>query len=230
MNADAEKSGMRERHLARKRDNPLFPPEARQVDDRDMDVARREDRYRLERFRERFHDQLEKALALAPNTPSETILELKEALDESFQISCTLPGEVGDMQDAIRKLIGVIMQSIRQGAGNDAYAQQQLRDEEMARRVHFQLQQVPLIADLTAADSPIAEDELLPTLLSETPAVLQQVLEIFDQEQLDVLLEQSTEFLLEVDPDARHKPAWQNLEVIRSRVAARAAVAAGRPN
>jgi len=229
MNGDDTKYGMRERHLARKRDNPLFPPEARSVDERDLEIARREDRYRLERFRERFHDQLEKALALAPNTPSETVLELKEALDESYQISCTLPGDVREMQDAIRKLIGVIMKSIRDGAGNDAYAQRQLNDEEMARDVHFQLQQITLIADLTAADSPIAEDELIPTLLSETPKVLHQVLAIFDPEQIEILFEQSAEYLSHIDPDATHKTAWKNLEVIGSRFSA-VKVAAGRPN
>ncbi len=229
MSGDDFKSGMRERHLARKRGNPLFPSHVRSVGDRDIELARQEDRHRLERFRERFHDQLERALALAPNTPSETILELKEALDESYQISCTLPGDVAEIQDAIRKLIGTIMRAIRDGAGGDAYAQRQLHDEETARRVHFQLQAIPLIADLTAADSPIAEDELIPTLLSETPSVLHQVLAIFDRDQMDMLLQQAADFLSSIDPDARQKAAWENLEVIRSRLAA-GKVAVGKPN
>jgi hypothetical protein len=229
MNNSTDKAGMRERHLARKRDNPLFPPDVRSVDERDLDHARNEDRHRLERFRERFNDQLEKALTLSSNAPSETVLALKEALDESFQISCTLPGEVEEIQTAIRKMIGAIMEAIKRGAGDDAYAQRQLRDEETARQVHFQLQQVPLIADLTAADSPIAEQELIPTLLSEAPAVLYQVLEIFDEEQLDMLLQQASDFLSQVDPDARQKTAWANLDVIRSRLEARSA-AVGRPN
>ena len=59
----------------------------------------------------------------------ETILEIKQELDRSYQQVCALPGDQQQIKSAIKKLLAQIMQAIRTAAANDAYAKQQLDDE-----------------------------------------------------------------------------------------------------
>lgn len=210
--------GLYERHLRRKQDNWLFPEQEQRPDAVQWQEARRRDRLALDSFQSRFRDQVEKAMRLDSRADSDVVLELKQELDACYQASFTLPGDMQPIRVAIRKLIDSIMRAVRKGAGNDSYAQQQLHDEDIARETHFRLQQNPLIADLTATDSPIKESELVPCLLGEQPDSLVQVLALFDARQADVLLQEATRFLKDKDPQQVHTQAWQNLGLIREHV------------
>jgi hypothetical protein len=205
--------GTRERHLLRKRDNPLFGAAAA-VSEADIATARRLDHLDQERFMARFRDLVQRAVDLEPNTPSETVLEIKEQLDLSYQQVCALPGDHAEIKQAIARLVNVIMQSVEAGIGNDAFARQQLRDEQIARQAHFELQDVPLVADLTHPESPVAEDELIPTLLSEPVETLGPALRLFDESQLATLWRDATGFLEQLDPDKTVADAWRRLALI----------------
>ena len=204
---------MREQHLLRKRDNPLFDGI---VADDDLDRARLEDQRAAERFMEDFRRLVQRAVDLPDNAPSETVLELKEALDRSYQLACALPGDQTEIKNAIRKLVGLIMQSVRSGAGDDDYALRQLDEEEIARQAHFQLQEFPLVAALTHPDSPVEADELIPALLSETPAGLAAALELFDAAQLAVIAADARRFLEDRDPEGALADAWKALAMIEA--------------
>ena len=124
---------------------------------------------------------MKRAVELEPNTPSETILEIKEQLDHSYQRVCALPGDQSAIKNAIRQLIEVIMKAVRSGIGNDAYAQRQLEEEIIAREAHFELQELSLVAALTHADSLVTEEEFVPSLLSEVDENLERCLLLFDE-------------------------------------------------
>jgi hypothetical protein len=200
--------------LLRKRANPLFDEAQRRVSEEDIAAARREDSLEQDRFMEGFRALVQRAIDLEPNTPSETVLEIKEQLDKSYQQVCALPGDHAEIKNAIRKLVAVIMKSIQAGIGNDAYARQQLQDEEIARQAHFELQELPLVADLTHPESPIAEDELIPSLLSEPRETLAPVLQLFDENQLAAIHNDATVFLEQRDPEKQLSEAWQRLALI----------------
>ena len=48
-------------------------------------------------------------------------------------------------KEAIQKLVTVIMRAVWRGAGNDSLAQQELEQEEEARRTHYALLEYPRI-------------------------------------------------------------------------------------
>jgi hypothetical protein len=207
--------GVREAHLLRKRDNPLFSRAAREISNEELASARMEDGMEMDRFIQEFQALVQRAVALEPNTPSETILELKEELDRGYQQACALPGDQSAVKQAIRKLLGVIMRAVRSGIGNDAYAAQQLDEEDMARQAHFELQELPLVAALTHPESPVAADELIPSLLSEDDASLERCLILFDEQQLAEICHDAAQYLQRIDPDRQLGDAWRRLDLIR---------------
>ncbi|HFQ14141.1 MAG TPA: hypothetical protein ENK40_05015 [Gammaproteobacteria bacterium] len=176
--------GPRERQLRRRYHNPLFAAERRDVTEAELRAAREADERELNHFLRYFRDLVQEAIDLKPEAESEVILDLKARLDKCYSHCCALPGEKSEIQAAINKLIEVIMKAIRQGAANDPLALEKLAEEEQARQLHCQLHRFPLVADLMLPDSPIEQDELTATLLSEPEAGLAAALQLFDQAQL----------------------------------------------
>lgn len=209
-----EHAGIREQHLLRKKDNPLFAESGRNISNEVLARARMEDGVEMDAIMSDFQSLVQRAAALEPNTPSETILEIKEQLDHSYQRCCTLPGDQTAVKDAIRKLIDMIMRAVEKGIGNDAYARQQLEDEALARELHFKMQELPLVAALTAADSPVAEDELVPSLLSEPAETLEPTLQLFDETQMAAIFNEASTFMEQKDPGKKLTDAWQRLSMI----------------
>ena len=208
--------GIRERHLLRRKHNPLFDEKQSAVSNEDLARARLDDGLEMDRFMNDFQLLVQKAVDLKPNTPSETILEIKQELDRSYQQICALPGDQEHIKSAIKKLLVHIMQAIRAGAGNDAYVKQQLDDEETARKLHFELQELPLVAALTHPHSPIAEDELIPSLLSEPAETLMPSLQLFDENQIAAILSGAEALLKQRDPQRALADAWRGLELIET--------------
>ena len=89
-----------------------------------------------------------------------------------------------------------------------------MREEEVARQAHFELQELPLVAALTHTDSPIAGEELIPALLSETDDALVRSLGIFDASQLAAICHDAGTFLRQRDPQRNLVDAWRRLALI----------------
>lgn len=190
-----DKPGRRERHLRRRHLNPLFawPPLA--IEPETLRAAQKADHEEMESFRGVFRAQVQKAVDLQPNAGSDLVLGLKEDLEKLYEQACGLPEAHRKEKDALAKLIGLIMKAVQKGAGDDPLAQRELQDEERARSIHFGLLRQPLVADILHPESPIGPDELVPTLLSAGQEELEVALEIFDVDQLALLVPQGRALL-----------------------------------
>jgi hypothetical protein len=179
--------GRRERHLLRKRDNPLFPPAQRNLSTAAVQEAQRRDHDELVGFITDFRKLIHEAVNLKPNDDSEVILGLKERLDQAFERAAGLADDQTETKNAIKKLTAAIMAAVRNGAAGDPAALLELEQEEQARRAHFGLLEHPLVADLLHPESPIEQRDLVATLLSASRDELDAALTLFDQEQLALL-------------------------------------------
>lgn len=211
--------GAHERQLIRCADNPLFPAKRRQVIQIEVTQAQRRDAEEARAFQADFRALLQRAIELDPQADSDVILKLKEDLDHAYERCCGLGGDQREVKAALRKLLEPIMQAVRRGAANDPAALANLREEELARAAHFQLLELPFIADLLRPDSPIGPDELIPSLLSESDESVAAALELFDADHLVVLC-RDARALLESLP---HSPAevataWTHLERMEARL------------
>ena len=209
--------GPRERHLKRKANNPLFPESARSVSQDEILQARQQDEMELIAFMNNFQLLVQEAISLKPETDSEIILDLKERLDKSYAQCCTLPGDQAQIKRAVERLVDAIMSAVRVGAQDDPTALGKLDDELAARKSHFALHEYKLVADLMLEESPIANDELVPSLLNEEHDGLIATLNLFEEEALATIYQQAKSLLQSLQESGNDIPAaWQRLNTIET--------------
>jgi hypothetical protein len=214
--------GCWERHLQRKAGNPLFSDAERQVSQAQVDAARRKDREEAEAFEEAFRALVKEAMELPPRADSAVILSLKERTDKLYECCAGLGGDLRAHLDGLKRLAGIIMRAVWEGAGDDAKARWELEREENARALHFELLRHPVVADLLRPDSPIAPQQLVPVLLCEREEALRAVLALFDEVQLAELRSQAREMLSVLAQDGHELPAaWRGLAVLEGAGGAR---------
>ncbi len=212
------KPGRRERHLLRKRNNPLFQENQRQVSTTALQEAQRLDHEELADFITEFRKLVHQAVSLQPSEESDVILKLKENLDKSYEQACGLADDQAETKDAIKKLLVVIMNAVRSGAGEDPKALDELQQETIAREAHFELLEHPLIADILYPESVISEEDLIPTLLSSPAEEFAAALTLFDADQLQLLAANSDLYINQVSelPKEMEDAAAKRINVVKS--------------
>jgi hypothetical protein len=183
----SDKPGCHERHLQRRYNNPLFPQSRRAVTTAQLVEARQKDEQDKERFMTEFQKLLESTAALSGQVDTEEVLKLKGEVEKLYIHCVSLSGDTAELKQALLKLHDAVVLAVREAAGNDALAQEELTRENDAWQLHIKLLEHPLVAHLLRTDSPIEGDELLPVLLSEDSSSLDHILVMFDEEQLSIL-------------------------------------------
>ncbi|MFK5985292.1 MAG: hypothetical protein QM479_07680 [Pseudomonadota bacterium] len=208
--------GSRERQLKRKYQNIIFPENERDFSANRLESAQYSDEQDRLKFEQNLHQLVEKIANMDANVSSEIVLDYKEKLDMAFAEACCLCAEQLDNKKIILQLINVLMKAIWQGAIGDEVALKNLEEEEIAREQHVDLLQIALIADLLAPRSAIAEDELVPVLLSESQNNLANVVNIFTPEQQHQIYIDAKIFLQQISDIDQTHAAWKNLQIIKS--------------
>lgn len=191
----SSKPGRCERHLQRKFNNPLFPEEDREISRDQVAAARALDEEELLHFSEDYQMILQEIVDLAQNEDSEVVLKLKQRLDQLYEQVCGLGGDRTAEKRGLTKLHQAVSQAITTGAAGDPTAEEKLAQEAQARKLHWQLLEEPLVADLLRPDSPVSQDDLLPSLLSEDAGAFGVAMGMFDPEQRRSLLTQAEAWL-----------------------------------
>lgn len=202
----SEKPGRHERHFKRKLGNKLMPcPLPTEYDKEDLLEAQRLDHEELLQFLTGLRETVQRAVELQPREESQVVLDLKAELEKMYETACGLADEQGGNKSAIRQLIAVIMDKIRQGAGGDALAAQELAQEETARIIHFQLLEYPLIADLLHPQTLVASNELVGVLLTDPDDEVAAALTLFDYTQLQAICDDAGDLLEETGLSANYE-------------------------
>ncbi len=191
----SENPGAFERHLIRKNDNPLFEQRKTAVNSDTLREAQEKDHEILKQFMMDFKKVMLKAVEFKPNEDSEVILEIKDSLDKLYAASATVADDQTRIQESIKKFLGVIMQAVRKGAGDDVQALQELDQEDAAREANFSFLASKLAADILDADSPIEDVDLVPTLLSADKDDLALATQLFDTDQINYVLTEAESLL-----------------------------------
>lgn len=197
----SENPGAYERHLIRRENNPLFGNRKTEVNSDTLMDVQKQDHDILQQFMVDFRETMTKAIALKPNEDSEVILEVKDKLDKLYGTSVSIADDQTRVKESIQKLLGVIMQSVRSGAGTDAHALQELDQEDAAREANFAFLESKLVADILDPDSPIENDDLVPTLLSAEKDDLALATQLFDEEQMTFLLGEAEKLIDKLDAE-----------------------------
>ena len=104
---------------------------------------------------------------------------------------------------------------MRRATASDAVALAEIEQEQAAHKIHLQLLEYPIVADLLRADSPVGEHELLATLLSEADEALHAAMTLFDGSQAKILSHRGRELLTGLEQQGVDvSAAWARLQVI----------------
>ncbi len=174
--------GSQERHLIRKYDNPLFGA-VEVLTQVDVDHARQNDIDEYQSFLEDFNILLNEVSVLTGAVETEMILAMKERIDTLYECCVSFGVEQNEYKTALQKLHHTIMNAIRQAAKADSMALKELEREQEVRKLHIELMEYKLVSDLLRSDSPIKDNELVPTLLSEDAEAVQVVMSLFEPKQ-----------------------------------------------
>jgi len=191
--------GCFERHIQRRYNNPLFTGYTQSLAEDELYQARKQDEQDAQLFHESFQRLLTEMVELPDKEDTEIILKQKSRIDELYTQCASLGGDHSREKEALNKLNDVLMKAVRSAAGNDPQAIDELSREQAAREIHMNLLEFPLVADLLRTDCPVAEDELVATLLSEEVATLGTIMTLFDQEQRQELQQLATDLLDELE-------------------------------
>ncbi len=198
----SENPGAHERHLIRRHKNVMFGERATEVTSDSLQQMQKRDHDILQQFMSDFRQIVSKAVELKPNEESEVILEVKDKLDKLYASSISIADDQSKVKEAIKKLINVVMQSVRKGAAQDPKALQELAQEDAAREANFAFLESTLVADILDPDSPIENEDLLPTLLCAEKDDLALATQLFDREQISFLLQQGKLLLDKLDDES----------------------------
>lgn len=219
----SELPGRHERHLQRRLGSRLFPRPVEEPVDEVLLDAQRQDHEELIAFVADLRNAVRRAVNLEANAASEAVLGLREDLERLYERSAGVADDQTANRSALRRLVDVIVRSVRRSAGGDPLAQAEIDQAEAARALHFEQLEHPIVADLLAPDSLVEADELVPTLLSESEPALEAALQLFDGEQLARLCVDARVLLLMRDPDRQLAQAWERLARMESELGARPA-------
>jgi len=183
--------GSYERHLLRCDHNPLFETQQIELDDDNLLNSQKQDHEEIEQFNIDFNQALQETIQLTASVESDIILALKDRLERLYHQACRIGDQQQDIRIALQKLLALIMTAIRQGAGNDTQAHQELDQEDQARTAHFKLLESAFVADLLMPESVIKATQLIPSLLSSSKDDLALVVQLFDQTQLINIVEEA---------------------------------------
>ena len=198
----SENPGAFERHLIRRHNNVLFSERATEVTSDSLQQMQKRDHDILQQFMADFRQVVSKAVELKPNEDSEVILAVKDRLDKLYANSVSVADDQSRVQESLKKLIDVVMQSVRMGAAQDPKALQELAQEDAAREANFAFLQSTLVADILDPESPIENEDLLPTLLCAEKDDLALATQLFDQEQITFLLQQGKLLLNKLEAES----------------------------
>jgi len=206
---------MHERHLRRKDGNPLFAVPPHDYTEADYLHARKLDNRELNTFQCDMQEVIQQAIDLPANAESEVVLTLRGKLDQLYTRCSGFGGSCDSHKRAIRKLIEIVMSAVWQAAVDDPQAHMELESEEMARQQHYCLLEYALVSDLMRPDTPISQEELVPTLLQSDEDELEAVMWMFDPQQLRSIHEQAVALLEQRRAQGYELPtAWENLQLI----------------
>lgn len=210
--------GRCERHLQRKFNNPLFPAAAQLVSQDQLAAARVVDEKEFKQFSTDFKTIVQEFIDLKKNVDSEIVLALKQRLDRLYEQVCGLGGDRTAEKKGLTKLHQVVNQSIAAGAAGDATAEEKLAEEALARNTHWQLLEESLVADLLWPESPISQDDLLPSLLSADKKSFGVSMGMFDPDQQRSLLTQAEELVQGRDQESELDDARARIAFLRGLV------------
>ena len=168
--------GAFERHLIRRYNNPLFAPERREITHAEIDEAKAQDARDIQRLDENWNRLIAEIRALPEKITSSTVDDLRERIDELIQIGLGIGGHAHGITSKAKELRQMLIQTWAKGLEGHPDAKLALEKSERFNQEYGARFENPFVAELSRENSPIPEEEIIASLLTEKPETIAIVL------------------------------------------------------
>jgi len=211
--------GCWERHLQRQHHNPLFS-HRQPITQEAVNLARRKDKTERRAFYRAFEELLQEVSTLQAQVEAKVVLNLKMKIDSLYEQCAGLGGEnLSAQKQGLRQLHDLIMQAIWASGIEDPQIITKLQQEAADYQMHLTLLEHPLVAHLLHPNSPITQQDIIPTLLTEEEAPLRAAMSLFNTSQQQILCTEARKLLTQLKQQGYLLPtAWARLAVMEQPV------------
>jgi hypothetical protein len=194
----SDNPGCFERHLQRKCENPLFPLDKRNFTQREVDLARQKDQQDAAEFQEELESLLRTVGALPDEADWQQTSNLREKIDVLLHRAAEIGGKTGDSFSlTLHELRKALVDSQKAAIADNDEALNALRAAEQFQKSGTLLFNNVFVAQMRREDTPIAREDIIPALLSESPDTIRAVMEILDGDVRNVIRQGCVQFLNE---------------------------------
>ena len=216
LNFFSTQAGPRERQLQRRHNNPLFGSD-NPVTQQQIQNAQQQDQKAAQDFMLQFRELVQRVVAMDKNIEGDAVLVIKAQLAQQYALCAGMYGDSSAVQVAIKKLISTISTTLRNASQNDPHALEKFLEDDEHTALHLQLCSYAIVSDILNPDKVIADDELVPALLSEPEDALQSALTLFPPERMAVMVTEAKGLLKQVEAAGHSLPlAWQRLSQMQN--------------
>ncbi|MFA5975961.1 MAG: hypothetical protein WC859_07320 [Elusimicrobiota bacterium] len=175
--------GCYEGHLKRRYHNELFPPQYRDVTQKEIDTARLKDNEELKQYRENYTTHLTDVSSMKETTFGQ-LMKIRSHLSDLIQRGAELGGDALVIQRNVVSLYSSLLSDLHKCARN------QNNDEALKRldtAIEFDRGRIkllcehPAIAQFIRKDTPVTGDQFVPAILTEKPATIRMSMPMMDE-------------------------------------------------
>ena len=207
--------GCWERHLQRQYKNPLFSHKNESVTQETIQIAQEKDKEEYFAFQKAFYELVQEVAQLESQVEAPVILKIKDKIDALYEQCAGLGGDFNAEKQSLRELSHLVIQSLVNSDIQNIDIIDSLEKEKEARELHFSLLEHPFIAHLLRPKSPISEEDIVPTLLTEEEATIQAAMSLFNIEQQQILCYEAKNLLFRLKQEGYAlSTAWVRLTVM----------------
>lgn len=161
-----------EAHLIIRRNNPYFPEAKRTVSHDELADAKRKDKedyIYCQRCLEKLKEGIE---ALPSIAKSGDLLVLRERIDDRIFFSLGLGGPAAEISSKAQQLRETIMLNMRAAFSENQEMLDNIQKADTHHKDTVRTFFIPVLAQILRNDSPIPQDEIISTILSEDPSTI----------------------------------------------------------
>jgi len=187
-----------ERHLQRKCENSLFPPDKRDITQREVDLARQKDQQDATELQEKYEKLLHIVVALPDESDWKQSSNIREKIDTLLERAAEIGGELGDaVSTSLHELRKGLVDSQKTALADNKDALDLLHKAEQFHKSGVAIYNNVFVAQKGREDTPITNEDVIPALLSESPDTIHTVMEILDGDVRNVIRQGCIQFLNE---------------------------------
>jgi len=207
----SDRPGAYEEHLKRRYNNPYFSNDRQNISNDDLTSAKETDEDDYHIARHLFSELLTEVenIGTSSTASMSEIQKIREKIDEVISFSIGVGGQAYKIAEEAKKLRESVISTMRDGVSNDANSLTALEKANAHHKQYTEKFNIPVIAQMMRDGSPIKNEDVLSTMLSEEPEIISIILSMFSNPEQQEFRENALALLQETKNSGYDDPQYK---------------------